>query len=207
MRHRKKNVVEDTYIPRARGRVFYQGYIQLSDLDGKAGIHGETLASVDADEVGLYLYLEQYNGNSFSTYDYWKTVEYNASMNIKGYTISVPPRLLLPSPGFSTTLTPMEFMRAGETITEGLKNSPVNFSIFFQSILTSIQQFLQEELPSEAAALPQISEVSQLFTLLIFEEKRRFHPRCTKARFPPGQRFLENAQISEFQKILRTVSR
>ena len=45
-----------------------------------------------------------------------------------------------------------------------------------------------------------------MFTLLIFEEKRRFHLRCTKARFPPGQRFLENAQISEFQKILRTVS-
>ena len=116
----KKNVVEDTYIPRARGRVFNQGYIQLSDLDGKAGIHGETLASVDADEVGLYLYLEQYNGNSFSTYDYWKTVEYNASMNIKGYTISVPQ-------GYYYRLRGFHYVDAdgiyenGSTMTDGLK--------------------------------------------------------------------------------------
>lgn len=113
-------VVEDTYIPRAKGRVFVRGFIQLTDLDGKAGIYGETLAAIDADEVGLYLYLEKYDGDSFSTYDYWKTVEYNDSMNVKGYTISVPQ-------GYYYRLRGFHYVDAdgiyenGSTMTDGLK--------------------------------------------------------------------------------------
>ena len=104
--------MEDTYTPRTRGRVFYQGYIQLTDHDGVAGIHGETLAEVEADEVGLNLYLEKYNGSNFDSYKYWKTVEYNVSKNIKSYQISVPKAITIVS-GVSTTLTQTEFMRAG----------------------------------------------------------------------------------------------
>lgn len=115
-----ETAVEDTYVPRTRGRVFVKGYIQLTDLDGKAGIHGETLAAVDADEVGLYLYLEKYNGTSFDSYQYWKTVEYNASKNIKGYTISVPK-------GYYYRLRGYHYVDAdgifenGSTMTDGLK--------------------------------------------------------------------------------------
>ena len=112
--------VEDTYIPRTRGRVFYQGYIQLTDHDGVAGVYGETLAAVDADEVGLNLYLEKYNGSSFNTYDYWKTIEYNENTNIKSYRVSVPQ-------GYYYRLRGFHYVDAdgiyenGSTMTDGLK--------------------------------------------------------------------------------------
>lgn len=113
-------VVEDTYVSRTRGQVFLQGFIQLSDLDGKAGVYGETLGRVDAEEVGLNLYLEKYNGSSFDSYRYWKTTEYNTSMNIKGYTVSVPQ-------GYYYRLRGYHYVDAngiyenGSTVTEGLK--------------------------------------------------------------------------------------
>ena len=62
--------------------------------------------------MGLNLYLEKYNGSSFSTYDYWKTIEYNENTNIKSYRVPSPKAITTVS-GVSTTLTPMEFMRAG----------------------------------------------------------------------------------------------
>lgn len=112
--------VESWYMPLARGRVYLQGYILLSDHDGKAGVYGETLARVDADEVGLYLYLEKYNGSGYDSYRYWKTVEYNESINIKSYTVSVPQ-------GYYYRLRGFHYVDAngiyenGSTVTEGLK--------------------------------------------------------------------------------------
>ena len=112
--------VEDTYVPRTKGRVFVRGFIQLTDHDGVAGVYGETLAAVDADEVGLNLYLEKYNGSSFSTYDYWKTTEYNENTNIKSYRVSVPQ-------GYYYRLRGFHYVDAdgiyenGSTMTDGLK--------------------------------------------------------------------------------------
>lgn len=112
--------VESWYMPRARGKVYLEGYILLADQDGKAGVYGETLARVDADEVGLYLYLEKYNGSSYDSYRYWKTIEYNDSMNIKSYTVSVPQ-------GYYYRLRGFHYVDAngiyenGSTVTEGLK--------------------------------------------------------------------------------------
>ena len=112
--------VEDSYTPRARGRVFVRGYIQLTDHDGVAGVYGETLAAVDAEEVGLYLYLEKYNGSDYDSYQYWKTVEYNESMNVKSYRVSVPK-------GYYYRLRGFHYVDAdgiyenGSTMTDGLK--------------------------------------------------------------------------------------
>ena len=112
--------VESWYAPKTRGKVYLEGFIQLSDQDGKAGVYGETLARVDADEVGLYLYLEKYNGSGYDNYKYWRTVEYNESINIKSYTVSV-------SKGYYYRLRGFHYVDAngiyenGSTVTEGLK--------------------------------------------------------------------------------------
>ena len=87
---KKMKYVEDTYSPLSKGSLMYHGYIKLEENDGKAGVYGETLASRDADEVGLNIYLDQYSGSAYNNYTYWKTIEYNTSMNIKSYMVSVP---------------------------------------------------------------------------------------------------------------------
>ena len=112
--------VEDTYRPILRASTMYQGYIRLQEENGKAGVYGETLALRTSDEVGLYLYLDKYNGTSYGTYTYWKTEEYNTSMNIKSYTVSVPKGYYYRLHGYHYVSDGSDFEN-GETLTDGLK--------------------------------------------------------------------------------------
>lgn len=73
----EEDYVEDTATPRARGDILNRGYVRLSNLDGKASIYGETLCNHVIEEIGLEMYLEKYNGNSYVSYDSWNYVEYN----------------------------------------------------------------------------------------------------------------------------------
>lgn len=112
--------VEDTYRPIMRTDIMYSGYIKLENDSGKAGVYGETLAIRDADEVGLDLYLDRYTGNGYMSYTYWKTVEYNTSMNIKSYTVSVLPGYYYRLHGYHYVDDATAFDN-GETITQGIK--------------------------------------------------------------------------------------
>lgn len=112
--------VEDTYRPILRTDIMYSAYIKLENDSGKAGIYGETLAIRDADEVGLDLYLDRYTGNGYMSYTYWKTVEYNTSMNIKSYTVSVLPGYYYRLHGYHYVDDSTAFDN-GETITQGIK--------------------------------------------------------------------------------------
>lgn len=111
--------VEDTYRPLIKGSLMYHGYVKLQDLDGDAGIYGETLASRDADEVGLNIYLDKYNGTNYGTYTYWKTTEYNTSMNIKSYAIWVPQGYYYRIHGYHYVEDGSDFEN-GSTLTQGL---------------------------------------------------------------------------------------
>lgn len=84
------DIVEDVATPRARGDVLNRGYIRLSNVDGKASIYGETLGIYKSDEIGLELYLEQYNGTKFVSYDDWSYVKYNVYTVDASLTVSVP---------------------------------------------------------------------------------------------------------------------
>ena len=116
---KKMNYVEDTYSPLTKGLLMYHGYVKLEEQDGKAGIYGETLAFRDADEVGLNLYLDKYNGTNYGTYTYWKTIEYNTSMNIKSYSIWVPQGYYYRIHGYHYVEDGSDFEN-GETLTDGL---------------------------------------------------------------------------------------
>lgn len=111
---------EDTYRPLLRTDIMYSAYIRIENDNGKAGIYGETLAIRDADEVGLYLYLDRYTGNGYMSYTYWKTVEYNTSMNIKSYTVSVLPGYYYRLHGYHYVDDATAFDN-GSTITKGIK--------------------------------------------------------------------------------------
>ena len=111
--------VEDTYRPRIKGSLMYHGYVKLQDLDGDAGIYGETLAYRDADEVVLDIYLDKYNGTNYGTYTYWKTIEYNTSMNIKSYAIWVPQGYYYRIHGYHSVEDSSDF-EEGSTLTDGL---------------------------------------------------------------------------------------
>lgn len=117
---KKVNYVEDTYRPLTKGLLMYHGYIKLEDNNGKAGVYGETLASRDADEVGLNIYLDQYSGTAYNNYTYWKTIEYNTSMNIKSYMVSVPRGYYYRLQGYHYVDDGSDFEN-GETLTDGLK--------------------------------------------------------------------------------------
>lgn len=112
--------VEDTYWPRLRGSLMYHGYVKLTENNGKADVYGETLSYRDADEVGLDIYLDKYNGTSYGTYTYWKTVEKNNHMNMKSYTVSVPKGYYYRLHGYHYVSDGSDFEN-GETITQGLK--------------------------------------------------------------------------------------
>lgn len=112
--------VEDTYRPIMRTDIMYSGYIKLENDSGKAGIYGETLAIRDADEVGLDLYLDRYTGSTYNSYRYWKTVEYNTSMNTKSYTVSVLPGYYYRLHGYHYVDDSTAFDN-GSTITQGIK--------------------------------------------------------------------------------------
>ena len=81
--------VEDTATPRARGDILNRGYVKLSNLDGQAGIYGETLCNHTIDEVGLELYLEKYNGSIFTSYADWERIETNSYQALEALTVSV----------------------------------------------------------------------------------------------------------------------
>lgn len=81
--------VEDTATPRARGDILNRGYVKLSNLDGRAGIYGETLCNFALEEVGLELYLEKYNGSMFTSFGSWDCIEYNTYQALKALTVSV----------------------------------------------------------------------------------------------------------------------
>lgn len=84
------DTVEDIATPRARGDVLNRGYIKLSNVDGKASVYGETLGIYKSDEIGLELYLEKYNGTTFSSYDDWSFIEHNVYYVDASFTVSVP---------------------------------------------------------------------------------------------------------------------
>lgn len=112
--------VEDTYWPRIRSSVMYSGYIKLSDDNGKAGVYGETLALRVSDRVGLDMFLDRYNGESYGNYTLWETVETNTSMNMKSYTVSVPKGYYYRLHGYHYVEDGSDFEN-GETLTQGLK--------------------------------------------------------------------------------------
>ena len=84
------DTVEDIATPRARGDVLNRGYIKLTNKDGKAAIYGETLGIYKSDEIGLELYLEKYNGTTFSSYADWSYVKHNVYTTEASLTVSVP---------------------------------------------------------------------------------------------------------------------
>ena len=84
------DTVEDIATPRARGDVLNRGYVRLSNVDGKASVYGETLGIYKSDEIGLELYLEKYNGTTFSSYDDWNFIEHNVYYVDASLTVSVP---------------------------------------------------------------------------------------------------------------------
>lgn len=112
--------VEDTFRPRIRSSLMYSGYIKLADDNGKAGVYGETLALRTCDRVGLNLFLDRYNGESYGNYTLWETVETNTSMNMKSYTVSVPKGYYYRLHGYHYVEDGSDFEN-GETLTQGLK--------------------------------------------------------------------------------------
>lgn len=111
--------VEDTVTPRARGDIMNRGYIKLSNVNGKAAIYGETLGIAQPDEIGLELYLEQYSGTTFNSYDDWSYVRYNSSTVEASLTVSVPKGYYYRLRGYHYVKDGGMF-EAGSTMTDGL---------------------------------------------------------------------------------------
>ena len=49
-----------------------------------------TISLIKSDEIGLELYLEKYNGTTFSSYDDWNFIEHNVYYVDASLTVSVP---------------------------------------------------------------------------------------------------------------------
>lgn len=111
--------VEDTATPRARGDILNCGHVKLSNLDGNAGIYGETLCNFTLDEVGLEIYLEKYDGTVFNSYKDWSYVTYNTYHNTKALTTTVDKGFYYRLQGYHYAIDD-ELFETANTMTNGL---------------------------------------------------------------------------------------
>ena len=111
--------VEDTATPRARGDVMNRGYIKLTNHEGEAGIYGETLGNSVIDEVGLELYLEQYDGSVFNSYKSWEFVNYDTYHNTQSFIEPVAHGYYYRLRGFHYAVDD-DYYESASTMTNGL---------------------------------------------------------------------------------------